>query len=248
LGKVDVDLIRQARQAAGPGTSGAGTKAALARADLAGKPSTRECARTAANPPDPRFGREALLQATIGHAVRAGRRRHDLNGVALAKAAGISLAMLSRIENGTVSPSLATLQALASALGMPVTALLQRYNEQSRAVFIKAGDGPSAGSGPRYHAVLGQTEAGCDGMAVKLGLTVLAEPSDMAPAPRHKGLHFLYVLEGDLVYRHGAARFRMTTGDSLLCEAHASHGPESLVRSPSRILSLIAYQQDAAAD
>jgi DNA-binding XRE family transcriptional regulator len=252
LGKVDFELIRQARQATAPGTSGAGIEAALADSGIAGPPATRHRAGTAAPPLDPRFTREALLQAAIGRAVRDCRRRHDLNGIDLATGAGISLAMLSRIENGTVSPSLGTLQALASALGMPVTSLLRRYNETDQAVFIKAGDGPpcglSLGSRTKYHAVHGQTGAGSDGMAVELSLTVLADPADMVPAPRRKGMHFLYVLDGGLVYRHGAALYRMATGDSLLCEADAPHGPERLVKSPTRLLSLIASQQGKVGD
>lgn len=91
-----------------------------------------------------RSDRDAMLQVAIGRAVRDRRRRYELNGADLAKAAGISLGMLSRIERGTVSPSLATLHALALCLGIPVTNLLCGYREERQAIFFRA---PSSGPG-----------------------------------------------------------------------------------------------------
>jgi transcriptional regulator with XRE-family HTH domain len=41
-----------------------------------------------------------------------------MTGMNLATAAGISVSMLSKVENGAISPSLNTLQSLSSALGL----------------------------------------------------------------------------------------------------------------------------------
>ena len=56
------------------------------------------------------------LEAAIGRQVRQFRQERDLTLVALAQLAGLSRGMLSKIENGMTSPSLATLSALAQAL------------------------------------------------------------------------------------------------------------------------------------
>ncbi len=45
---------------------------------------------------------------------------------------GLSVGMLSRIENGVTSPSLTTLQALSSALNVPVTAFFAGFREIAR--------------------------------------------------------------------------------------------------------------------
>ena len=50
--------------------------------------------------------------------------------------------MLSKIENAQTSPSLTTLERLASALDMPVTSLFRGLAEERDAVFVKAGSGP----------------------------------------------------------------------------------------------------------
>ena len=53
--------------------------------------------------------REMTLEESLGAQIRLLRRRADLTGAELATSAGISLGMLSKIENGQISPSLATL-------------------------------------------------------------------------------------------------------------------------------------------
>ncbi len=70
-------------------------------------------------------GRANQLEAAIGRQVRQFRQQLDKTVVELARQAGLSPGMLSKIENGMTSPSLATLNALATALGVPVTSLFR---------------------------------------------------------------------------------------------------------------------------
>src|SRR5207302_10375897 len=63
------------------------------------------------------------LEAGIGTEVRRLRKSLDLTVAELGLAAGISAGMLSKIENGAISPSLATLDALAKALNVPIRRL-----------------------------------------------------------------------------------------------------------------------------
>jgi transcriptional regulator with XRE-family HTH domain len=60
------------------------------------------------------------LEIAIGKQVRSSRKRLNLTVAALAKQAKLSIGMLSKIENGQTSPSLATLTSLANALQVPV--------------------------------------------------------------------------------------------------------------------------------
>ena len=63
-----------------------------------------------------------LLEQAIGRAVKEFREKLGLTIAELAKAAEMSAGMLSKIENGATSPSLASLQALGRALQVPVPA------------------------------------------------------------------------------------------------------------------------------
>src|SRR5262249_61143672 len=63
------------------------------------------------------------LEEEIGTEGRRLRKSLDLTGAELGTAAGISAGMLSKIENGAISPSLAMLAPLARALNVAVSQL-----------------------------------------------------------------------------------------------------------------------------
>ncbi len=191
--------------------------------------------------------KENNLEVAIGHEVRAYRKKLGITGSDLAAATGISLGMLSKIENGNISPSLTTLQSLSRALGVPVTAFFRRYEEPRNAVFVKAGEGleierRGTRAGHQYN-LLGHIDNNTSGVVVEPYLITLTVDSDTFPAFQHEGMEFLYMLEGEVIYRHADRRFTMQPGDSLFFDADAPHGPEVLVKLPIRFLSIISYPQ-----
>jgi transcriptional regulator with XRE-family HTH domain len=191
--------------------------------------------------------KENNLEIAIGHEVRAFRKKLGITVTDLATATGISLGMLSKIENGNISPSLTTLQSLSRALGVPVTAFFRRYEEVRNAVFVKAGEGVElerrgTRAGHQYN-LLGHIDNNTAGVIVEPYLITLTADSDTFPAFQHEGMEFLYMLEGEVVYRHGDRLFTMQPGDSLFFDADARHGPEELVKLPIRYLSIISYPQ-----
>jgi transcriptional regulator with XRE-family HTH domain len=187
------------------------------------------------------------LEIAIGHEVRAFRKKLGITGADLASATGISLGMLSKIENGNTSPSLTTLQSLARALGVPVTAFFRRFEEVRNAVFVKAGEGleierRGTRAGHQYN-LLGHIDNSSTGIQVEPYLITLTAESDVFPAFQHDGLELIYLLEGEVTYRHGDKLYPMSPGDSLFFDADAPHGPEVLVRLPIRFLSIISYPE-----
>lgn len=191
------------------------------------------------------------LEAAIGHEVRAFRKKLGITGADLASATGLSLGMLSKIENGNISPSLTTLQALSRALGVPVTAFFRRFEEPRNAVFVKAGEGielerRGTRAGHQYN-LLGHIDNNSSGVVVEPYLITLSADSDTFPAFQHEGMEFIYMLEGEVVYRHGDRLFTLLPGDSLFFDADARHGPEELVSLPIRYLSIISYPQRGGA-
>ncbi len=91
---------------------------------------------------DPHGGvRGNRLEISIGREVRRAREQLNLTLNDLAKASKISGGMLSKIENGGTSLSLASLQALSKALHVPLTSFFRGYEETREATFVKAGEG-----------------------------------------------------------------------------------------------------------
>jgi DNA-binding XRE family transcriptional regulator len=187
------------------------------------------------------------LEMAIGHEVRTYRKKLGITVADLAAATGMSVGMLSKIENGNISPSLTTLQALSKALGMPITAFFRGFEEPKTASFVKAGEGVNLerrGTRAGHHySLLGHIENNTSGVVVEPYLITLNAESDIFPTFQHEGMEFLYMLEGEVVYRHGDSLYRMQAGDSLFFDADAPHGPEELVTLPARYLSIISYPQ-----
>ena len=187
-----------------------------------------------------------LLEETIGREVRSFREKLGLTISEVAKMADMSAGMLSKIENGATSPSLASLQALSRALQVPVTALFRGFEEIRDASFVKAGQGLTierrgTRAGHQYQ-LLGHTRRGP--VMVEPYMITLTAESDVFPTFQHDGLEFLYMLEGEVIYRHGDKTYRMLPGDTLFFDADAPHGPEELRKLPIRFLSVICYPRD----
>jgi transcriptional regulator with XRE-family HTH domain len=201
----------------------------------------------AQNPHAIREPRENNLELAIGHEVRTLRKKLGLTVNDLSSATGISSGMLSKIENGNISPSLASLQALSGALGVPLTALFRGFEERRSASFVKSGEGLNIerrGTRAGHHySLLGHIDHNSSGLMVEPYLITLTTESDVFPTFQHEGLEFLYMLSGEVVYRHANLLYRMRAGDSLFFDADAPHGPEQLVRLPARYLSIICYRR-----
>jgi DNA-binding XRE family transcriptional regulator len=194
-----------------------------------------------------RDARERNLEVAIGRQVRALRTRRRMTGADLAGLAGLSVGMLSKIENGAISPSLGTISTLANALQVPLVQLFDGYAEARGCMHVKSGDGVEiarAGTraGHQYH-LLGHIGSNTSGVVVEPYLIVLDSESDRFPTFQHEGMEMLYMLDGVMEYRHGERLYTMDPGDTLLFDADAPHGPEVLRVLPIRYLSVITYPQ-----
>jgi transcriptional regulator with XRE-family HTH domain len=190
--------------------------------------------------------RENDLEVAIGREVRAFRQQLDMTVLELAKAAGLSTGMLSKIENGGISPSLNTLQALSRALHVPVTAFFRRFEEERTATYVRAGEGlkierRGTRAGHQYE-LLGHSSS--KRIQVEPYLITLTAESDVFPLFQHSGVEFLYMLEGEVGYRHSDKTYVLRPGDSLYFDADAPHGPEELRKLPIRFVSVIAYPRE----
>ena len=212
------------------------------------KPTADKAALTQ-NPHAVREAREKNLEVAIGREVRELRKRQRMTGADLAAQTGLSVGMLSKIENGQISSSLNTLQTLANALRVPLVQLFSGFEEPRGAMHVKAGQGAEierAGTraGHQY-SLLGHIGSNNSGVVVEPYLITLTSESDQFPTFQHEGIEMIYMLEGVVNYRHGEQLYRLEPGDSLLFDADAPHGPEGLISLPALYLSVICYPQQS---
>ena len=237
-----------AKPAARAGSAKAGVKAGIAKEGpkAAGRKPAAEAPFPYQDPHALTGASQNQLEVAIGREVRAFRHALEMTVTELAKAAGLSAGMLSKIENGVTSPSLATLQALSTALHVPVTAFFRRFEETREATHVKSGQGlvierRGTRAGHQYQ-LLGHSTG--KRLAVEPYMITLSEKSDVFPLFQHDGLEFLYMLEGRIGYRHGDKTYLLEPGDSLFFDSDAPHGPDELIELPARYLSIICYLRD----
>jgi len=217
--------------------------------DKTGKP-PRKAARDRRDEADLLTGSSApqditppTLEAGIGAEIRRLRKSLDLTVAELGAASGISGSMLSKIENGGISPSLATLDSLAKALNVPITRLFAETEGRRDCSFVKAGHGVrierrGTKVGHLYD-LLGHTLAG--EITVEPYLITLSKNAAPYTNFRHAGVEFLYMLSGKVKYLHADRSYLMEPGDALFFDAAARHGPEELIETPMQYLSIIIY-------
>jgi len=191
--------------------------------------------------------RENILEVAIGREVRASRHQSGMTIADLSSRTGLSIGMLSKIENGNTSPSLSTLQSLAHAMSVPLTSFFRRFEDVHHAVHTKSGTGAimerrGTRAGHQYN-LLGHLGANTSGVVVEPYLITLTSDSDVFPTFQHEGIEMLYMLEGEVDYRHGNNVYPLKPGDTLFFDADAPHGPETLAKLPARYLSIISYKQ-----
>lgn len=186
---------------------------------------------------------EHTLEQAIGHQVRHHRKDAGLTVAELAVAAQISPGMLSKIENGQISPSLSTLQMLASALNVPLTVLFASFEERRDCSFVKSGEGVvirrrGTKVGHQYQ-LLGHSIEG--DVVVEPYLITLSDDAVAYTGFQHEGVEFIYMLTGEVEYAHADRTYHLSAGDAILFDSAAPHGPARLLKTPMTYLSIIVY-------
>ena len=152
----------------------------------------------------PQSAASRSIAESIGAQVRSLRRKLDLTGTELAVQAGLSAGMLSKIENGVVSASIESLEALSRALNVPLTNFFASYEEQRDCSYVLGGKGVTierrgTKAGHQYQ-LLGHSISG--EIVVEPYLITLTEEAKPYTMFQHAGVEFIYMLTGRVLYRH----------------------------------------------
>ena len=187
------------------------------------------------------------LESALGRQVRLLRKERGLTTTELSKQAHLSPSMLSRIENGSSAPSLSSLQSLGNALSVPLSHFFHRFERAWEVSHVKSGKGLAVErrgtKAGHCYQLLGHPLGG--DVVVEPFLITMTNDSRPFPIFQHTGTEFLYVLTGQLLYRHADKSFLLKRGDSLFFDASAPHGPLELRGLPLRFLSIISYRNDS---
>jgi transcriptional regulator with XRE-family HTH domain len=182
---------------------------------------------------------EAMVALAIGTRLKAERRRLGVTLEEAAEAAGLSAAMLSRIENAKAVPSLRALTRLSRALTIPIGEFFAGLEDDRGATLVKAGQGilvtdPGRARGHRYEIL---APASRRRMQVEPWLSTIPDADEAFPFYQAEGTGFIYMLEGRMRFRCGRQVLELECGDAVLYDLGVPHRPEP-IEAPIRFLHL----------
>ncbi len=176
-------------------------------------------------------------EVNVGLALRALRAKRDLSIRALAEKSSLAVNTLSLIENGKTSPSVATLQQLAVALEVPITAFFENAADKNRVAYIKAGQRRSAAFA---HGTLEDLGAGLTERTVEPFVVTMKPNANSGAQPIvHTGHEFIFCLEGRILYTVEDQTYLLEPGDSLLFESHLPHRWQNVEAVPAKSLLVL---------
>ncbi len=176
------------------------------------------------------------VRERIARALRRERERAGLSAAELSRRASVSKATISQLESGAANPSVETLWAIATALGVPFSIFVDEPADRPHLIRAETAFGIRAADAP-YEAIL--LAAGAPSTRSDLYL-LRAEPGK----PRHSLPHPAGTVE-HLVLVAGRARvgpetdpYELHVGDYLRYRGDAAHVFEAL--EPGTVAVLVS--------
>lgn len=182
----------------------------------------------------------------IGIALRALREEQGMSARNLAQASGVSASMVSRIESGQVSPSISTLNALSRTLNVPLVSLFRETTTaHTDFTHVKSGEGLRSTRivDAHTHEYVDLSYHIRRDLQFEARLVTLHRQEARPPIYVGHGVVFIYVLEGEAVYRYGEREMTMKAGDSLSLDSELSHGFRKVVSETFVFLTVQAERR-----
>lgn len=157
---------------------------------------------------------------SIGAKLKTIRDERNLSQRELAQKSGVSANAISLIERNENSPSVATLQNLATALNVKMSFFFDE-DEPQVVLHVKAGERPAITSnGVKIEGIGGELRRQ-ELEPFRITLEPQSKSGDRQVV--HTGHEFVYCLRGVIEYIIDGKIYRLETGDFLMFEAHLPH-------------------------
>lgn len=178
----------------------------------------------------------------FGERLRAERERQKIGVRELSRQLGVSASMISQIELGRVMPSVNTLYAITSNLGLSLDELFAATNgaqlgaaaEAARPNPVQRADSRRAltlGSGVRWELLTSEPQPNVDFLRAIYDVGSESCPADALM--RHAGTEYGLVLEGHLGVTVGFETHELEPGDSISFDSWTPHRLFNLADRPT---------------
>lgn len=185
---------------------------------------------------DPGVIQDALRPYAIGDKLRTLRLRRSMGLSQLAEHTGFSPAMLSRLENGRLVPTLPTLTRIALVFSVGLDYFFSDPRKRHVVAVVRRSERRVLPSDPKLAEVPWHFESLDFRVNDRKLNGYLAHFHPLAPdqvVPHyHPGVELLYLIQGKLEMNIGVEKVQLATGDSIYFDSMQKHTYRSLVKGP----------------
>jgi transcriptional regulator with XRE-family HTH domain len=180
--------------------------------------------------------KESLRPYAIADKLRTLRLRRSMGLAQLAEHTGFSPAMLSRLENGRLVPTLPTLTRIALVFSVGLDYFFSDPRKRHVVALVRRDERKVFPSDPKSTPVPWHFES-LDFRVNERKLSgYLAHfhflPPDKVVPHYHQGVELLYLIEGKLEMKIGVETFQLSAGDSIYFDSVQKHTYRSLDETP----------------
>jgi transcriptional regulator with XRE-family HTH domain len=166
---------------------------------------------------------DAQMARSIGRALRDLRKQRGLSLNDLARASGVSSSMLSQVENGRSTPSVAVLWKIAKALDVPVNRFLRDWEAPARPILLRGRETPLRISARGQCAWRTLQPSGPPRKMEFYEITLRGSGVEEIPAASEGTWANLALAAGEIVVSLGHFRQGLRPGDTLQFPADTAH-------------------------
>jgi transcriptional regulator with XRE-family HTH domain len=194
--------------------------------------------------------KDQLLYFKIGGVIRKYRKEKEMRLLDLSVVTGIGSAMLSKIENGRMIPTIPTLFTIIQKLGVSPEVFFSQLNADNKFPGyyylpkdqFTSYEKEEGAKGFQYFSIL---EHNMDGGAFQVSLLQL-KPGASRPPVTTDAFEFIFVLHGKLGYQLEDKTFDMNEGDALFFDGRIAHVPINKTKQTVSLLVLYLFADSKA--
>ncbi|MHA7965111.1 helix-turn-helix domain-containing protein [Paenibacillus sp. CAU 1782] len=179
----------------------------------------------------------------IGPNIRAIRKRKGITIAQICEATGLSQGFMSQIETGKTSPSISTLEGIASVLGVPLAYLLLKKDERMGIVRKAERKVTTSGSESLRVEHLSST------VNARAMLVELPPGASTGETPHsHEGQEIHLVIKGRVHAEQGEDSAEFEEGDSFSWNACIPHRVRNIGTEPALLLISVYTDSDQSGE
>ena len=198
---------------------------------------------------------EPSPSSEIGARLRVERQRKELTVRELARRVGVSPSLISQIERDKVTPSVSTLWALVTVLGLTMGDLFADGESAARSWRVPPGPGAGPTTSPGRRAVI-NLESGVRWERLTAASDAVVEFVSVVYPPgasscdedsliRHGGKEYGYVISGRLGVRIGFDAYELEPGMAISFDSSAPHRLWAIGDVPAEAIWVVVGRQGA---